>query len=266
MATDPVADGYTRFHALVATLRQHCPWDREQTHRSLVRYLIEETYEVVDAINALNPDDPASDALLAEELGDLLFQIEFHATIAEEEGRFTITDVTTGIHDKLVRRHPHVFGDERAANPAEVIERWEAAKQAEKPERTSPFDGIATSLPSAAYAEKVIDRASRLGFRWPDVTSATAKVLEEVDEVLDADASGDVEAIAEEVGDLLIAAVVVAHQTGVSAEAALRAATDKFRDRFERVNTLADERGIALSDTDISTLTSLWATAKQADI
>ncbi|MFP5488862.1 MAG: MazG family protein, partial [Acidimicrobiia bacterium] len=178
-----VGAGYVRFHQLARTLREQCPWDVEQTHRSLVPYLIEETYEVVDAIAGLDPDDPTTDEHLVEELGDLLYQIEFHATIAEQEGRFTIADVTAGIHDKLVRRHPHVFGDAdgnvvSADDTDTVLMNWEAIKRAEKG-RTSVFDGIAGSLPSLSYAHQVQKKAAKVGFDWPDVDGALPKIAEE---------------------------------------------------------------------------------------
>ena len=128
----PVGEELVRFHELARTLRERCPWDQEQTHRSLVRYLLEETYEVVDALEALDPDDPSTDEALIEELGDLLYQIEFHATIAEQEGRFTMADVARGVHDKLVRRHPHVFGDVVADDPDTVVANWDAIKREEK--------------------------------------------------------------------------------------------------------------------------------------
>jgi NTP pyrophosphatase (non-canonical NTP hydrolase) len=140
----PVGADLVRFHQLARTLRERCPWDQEQTHETLVRYLVEETYEVVDALQALDPDDPATDDALVEELGDLLYQIEFHATIAEQEGRFTMADVARGVHDKLVRRHPHVFGDVDAADSDAVVKNWDAIKRAEK-QRTGVFDGVAAS-------------------------------------------------------------------------------------------------------------------------
>ena len=154
----PVGQEYVRFHELTRTLREQCPWDIEQTHETLIPFLLEETYEVVDALQALDPDNPATDDDLIEELGDLLFQIEFHATIAEQQGRFTIADVTQGVHDKLVRRHPHVFGpkDGDMANAGDtdtVLSNWDEIKRVEK-NRTSVFDGIPRSLPSLAYAPK----------------------------------------------------------------------------------------------------------------
>ena len=264
LAASP-ADGYVRFHQLARTLREQCPWDVEQTHRSLVPYLIEETYEVVDAIAALDPDDPATDEHLIEELGDLLYQIEFHATIAEQEGRFSITDVTTGIHDKLVRRHPHVFGDTVVAGTGEVLDNWEAIKRAEKG-RTSVFEGIAGSLPALSYAHQVQRKAAKVGFDWPDVEGALPKIAEEADEIRAAiraaDDGGDPDAITDELGDLLFAVVNVARHLGVEPEAALRRATGKFRHRFEQVETLARARGLDLHAADLSVLDALWDEVK----
>jgi tetrapyrrole methylase family protein/MazG family protein len=257
--------GYVRFHRLARTLREQCPWDVEQTHASLVPYLIEETYEVVDAIEALRADEPSSDDALIEELGDLLYQIEFHATIAEQDGRFTIEDVTAGIHDKLVRRHPHVFGDRSAVDADEVLANWEQIKRAEKG-RTSVFEGIAASLPSLSYADQVQRKAAKVGFDWPDVDGALPKIAEETAEVVDAHRRADDAATADEVGDLLFAVVNVARHLGVEPETALRSATNKFRRRFELVERLAAERGIEMGAATLSELDSLWDEAKQFQV
>ena len=257
----PVGAELVRFHQLSRTLREQCPWDREQTHQSLVRYLMEETYEVVDAIQALDPDDPTSDDALVEELGDLLYQIEFHATIAEQEGRFTMADVAQGIHDKLVRRHPHVFGDADAATADEVLTNWEASKREEKG-RTSVFDGVPTSQPSLGYAFDVQRKAAKVGFDWPDVHGALPKIAEETAEVMHAHATDDADAIRDEIGDLLFAVVNVARHLDVQPEAALRAATHKFRERFEGVEALARQRGIDLAGADLATLDTLWDEVK----
>ena len=264
----PVGAGYVRFHELARTLREQCPWDIEQTHQSLVPYLIEESYEVVDAIEALDPDDAASDELLIEELGDLLYQIEFHATIAEQEGRFTIADVTQGIHDKLVRRHPHVFGDEHGLTvevdgTEQVLANWEEIKRAEKG-RTSVFDGVPGSLPSLAYAHKIQKKAAKVGFDWPDVDGALPKIAEEAGELVDAAASGDAATTADELGDLLFAVVNVARHLRVDPESALRAAANKFRRRFEQVERLAVERGVDLHTAELATLDSLWDEVKRS--
>jgi tetrapyrrole methylase family protein/MazG family protein len=260
-------DGYVKFHQLARTLRERCPWDLEQTHRSLVPYLIEETYEVVDAIEALDPDDPSSDLDLIEELGDLLYQIEFHATIAEQQGRFTIADVTAGIHDKLVRRHPHVFPDRSGQlvevdDTSQVLSNWDAIKRAEK-NRTSAFDGVPGSLPSLAYAHQLQRKAAKLGFDWPDVDGALPKIAEEATELVEAARSSDPDAVTDELGDLLFAVVNVARHLGVDPESALRAAANKFRHRFEQVESLAAERGVDLHHSDLAALDALWDEVKR---
>jgi tetrapyrrole methylase family protein/MazG family protein len=263
----PVGVEYVRFHQLTRRLREECPWDVEQTHRSLVPHLLEETYEVVDAVEALDPDDPTTDEHLIEELGDLLYQIEFHATIAEQEGRFTIADVAAGIHDKLVRRHPHVFGDLEVADTDEVLTNWEEIKRAEKG-RTSVFDGIPRSMPALSYAAKVGRKASKVGFDWPDVHGAFPKIVEETGELAERvrrDGTVDDGAV-EELGDLLFAVVNVARHLGIDPELALRAATDKFRTRFEAVERRAAERSIDLRQADLDTLDALWDEVKNQEI
>ena len=259
----PVAAAYVRFHQLTRTLREQCPWDIEQTHASLVPHLLEETYEVVDAINGLDADDPTTDEHLIEELGDLLYQIEFHATIAEQEGRFTIADVASGIHDKLVRRHPHVFGDlvGTELDTDDVLTNWDDIKRTEKG-RTSVFDGIARSMPALAYAAQVGAKASKVGFDWPDVDGAFAKIAEESAELRAEIDDPDAAATADELGDLLFAVVNVARHLRVDPELALRAATDKFRSRFEGVERLARERSIELRGADLSMLDALWDEVK----
>jgi tetrapyrrole methylase family protein / MazG family protein len=269
--TAPVGVEYVRFHQLTRTLREQCPWDIEQTHDSLVPHLLEETYEVVDAIHGLDPDDPTTDEHLIEELGDLLYQIEFHATIAEQEGRFTIADVAAGIHDKLVRRHPHVFGDLAGTDldTDQVLSNWDDIKRAEK-RRSSVFDGIPRSMPALAYAAKVGAKASKVGFDWPDVSGAFPKIAEEtaeldatiLDAAIGASAAGSGGRSAEELGDLLFAVVNVARHLRIDPELALRAATDKFRVRFEDVERLATERSIDLRDADLATLDALWDEVK----
>jgi MazG family protein len=256
-----------RFHQLTRTLREQCPWDREQTHRSLTSYLVEETHEVLDAIEALDDTDPGTDEALIEELGDLLYQIEFHAVIAEQQGRFSMADVATAIHDKLVRRHPHVFGEITATDSNTVLANWDAIKRDEKG-RTSVFEGVPGSLPALAYAAKVQSKAAKLGFDWPDVSGAAAKIDEELAEVHAARAEGDAEAVHRELGDLLFSVVNVARHLDVDPEAALRAAVGTFRRRFEQVEALAAARGLDLHATDpaqrpdLSTLDALWNEAK----
>ncbi|MEO6123654.1 MAG: nucleoside triphosphate pyrophosphohydrolase [Ilumatobacteraceae bacterium] len=265
-----VAEHYSRFHTLARTLREQCPWDIEQTHASLIPHLLEETYEVVDALQNLDADDPSTDIDLIEELGDLLYQIEFHATIAEQQGRFTIADVTQGIHDKLVRRHPHVFPP-AGSDPVEVdgttdvLRNWEAIKRDEKG-RTSIFDGIPSSLPSLSYAYKAQKKAAGVGFDWPDVSGALPKIAEEADEVIQAHASGDRDATASELGDLLFSVVNVARHLKVDPEVALRAAVGKFRTRFEGVERLARERSLDLAASDLVVLDQLWDEVKANEV
>ena len=271
----PVGAEYVRFHQLARTLREQCPWDIEQTHESLIPYLLEETYEVVDALQALDPDDPTTDDDLIEELGDLLYQIEFHATIAEQEGRFTIADVASGVHDKLVRRHPHVFGrdGERVGETTDVgagadaVERvlanWDDIKHDEK-RRTSIFEGIPRSMPSLGYAAKVGRKASKVGFDWPDVAGAFEKIAEETRELHHAIDGAQPDEQRDELGDLLFAVVNVARHLDIDPELALRAATDKFRSRFETVEQLAADRSIDLRTSDLATLDALWDEAKNA--
>jgi tetrapyrrole methylase family protein/MazG family protein len=253
-----------RFHQLARTLREQCPWDMEQTHRSLVTYLLEETYEVVDAINSLRDGDTDSDDELVEELGDLLYQIEFHAVIAEQEGRFSMADVAQRVHDKLVRRHPHVFGDTTVNGATDVVKNWEQLKAEEKPQRTGLFDGVVEAAPSLSFALKVQQRASRAGFDWPDVDGALDKVAEEAREVAAA-RDEDPEATFTEIGDLFFAVVNVARHLHIDPEAALRGAVQKFRKRVERVELLARKEGASIDAMALEELDRLWDLAKQSD-
>ena len=266
----PVGDHYVRFHELARTLRERCPWDREQTHRSLVPYLVEEAFELVDALQALDPDDPATDTHVIEELGDLLYHIEFHAAIAEQDGRFSIVDVADGVHDKLVRRHPHVFGDVSADDAATVLANWDEIKRGEK-QRTSVFDGVPTGQPALALAQQLQRKAARVGFDWDDVGGPLEKTREELDELTVA-RGGDRRAVdaragraPTELGDLLFAVVNVARHLGVDAELALRGAALKFRTRFAGIETLAAERGVDIRQADLATLDALWDEVKAVE-
>jgi len=213
----PVGAELVRFAELVRTLRERCPWDREQTHQSLTRHLIEESYEVLEAIERL-PE--AGFGLLEEELGDLLFQVVFHATLAAEAGEFTLADVARGVHDKLVHRHPHVFGTVEADTADQVRSNWEEIKRAEKG-RVSVLEGIPTGLPSLLYAEKLQRRAAPLGI---DVA---------VSDAIEAAMGGEAKVGDVAFGDLLFEVVALARRRGVDAEAALRAAAVRFRDQVE---------------------------------
>jgi tetrapyrrole methylase family protein / MazG family protein len=262
----PVGRELVRFAELVRELRQRCPWDREQTHDSLTRHLLEETYETLEAIDGLSAPDgswtPDGPAHLEEELGDLLFQVFFHATLAAEEGWFTLADVAASVHDKLVRRHPHVFGATEVDRPVEtagdVMANWERAKKEEKG-RHSIMDGVPAALPALLHALKVQRRAAGEGFDWDSVEGTYAKVGEELAE-LRVDPSG------EELGDLLFAVVNVARHLDLDPEAALRGASAKFRDRFMAVERLAGERGVELGALDITGLDLLWDEVKRCEV
>ena len=259
----PVAFELAQFHQLARTLRDQCPWDMEQTHQSLVRYLLEEAYEVVDAISQLDENNPTTDDDLIEELGDLLYQIEFHAAIAEEQGRFTMADVARSVHDKLVARHPHVFGDVVVSSSADVESNWEAIKKAEKSHRTGIFDGVVEAAPSLLLATKTQQRASREGFDWPTVDGPLSKLDEELSEIREAIASGDGNEQLSEVGDLLFAVVNVARHLDIDPESALRFAVQKFRSRVEAVETLATQQGQSLKSMTLEELDALWESVKQ---
>jgi tetrapyrrole methylase family protein/MazG family protein len=258
----PVAAELVRFDELVHTLRQRCPWDREQTHQTLTRHLLEETYEVLEAIGELGPDGQGFEHL-EEELGDLLFQIFFHATLAAEAGQFTLADVARGVHDKLVSRHPHVFGSVAADTADQVMTNWEELKKREKG-RASIMDGIPGDLPSLLYAHKIQRKAASVGFDWDDLAGTLPKIEEEAAELASAVAihgPGSEEA-REELGDLLFSAVNAARHAGVDPETALREATAKFRRRFVAVEALAAERGVELAALDLAALDQLWDEVK----
>lgn len=256
---EPVAHEFARFDELVRVLREQCPWDREQTHASLRRHLVEETYEVIEALDARasiddSTDAPDLDEHLLEELGDLLYQIYFHARLGAERGAFTIADVARGIHDKLVVRHPHVFGDAEATDAESVLPIWNAVKAEEKG-RESAMDGIPAALPGLAFAAKVQKRARGAGFDWDGgVEVAYADVEAELAEVR-ADPSEH------EVGDLLFAAVQVARRLDVDPEDAIRGAAHRFVSRFRTVETLAGDPD-TLAAADEAQLAEWWAMAK----
>ena len=265
---EPVSGELARLHQLARTLREQCPWDREQTHDSLIKHLIEETYEVVDAIEALDADDPATDEAFIEELGDLLYQVEFHATIAEQQGRFSMADVARSIHDKLVRRHPHVFGDVVANSANDVVQTWDEVKRSEKKSAdgaaSSTFTGVAKSGPSLQYATKIQKRAADVGFDWPSADGAFEKIVEESAEIRQAVAlNSDPETVRMELGDLLFSVVNLSRHLGHDAEQALRGASDKFRHRFEQVEQLALSRDIDLAKAPLEQLDALWDEVKK---
>lgn len=247
-----------RFEEIIADLRAEngCPWDRKQTHRSLRPHLIEEAYELLDAIES---GDPAS---LKEELGDLLLQVYLHAQIAREEGRFTIDDVAESIIGKIIHRHPHVFGDERAENAGEVLERWEELKKKEKPHRTSILEGLPRGLPALLRAYRMQQRVSRVGFDWERIEDAEAKLDEEVAEFKEALASSDRDRIEDEAGDILFSIVNLLRFMEVNPEEALRGTVEKFGKRFMQVERRAGEQGRSLREMSIDEMERLWQDAK----
>ena len=240
-----------------------CPWDQEQTHESLRNHLLEEAYEVYDALaGGATPE-------LAGELGDLLLQVVLHAQLAAEQGVFDMTDVWAAIGSKIVRRHPHVFGESEARTAADVSRQWERIKAGERAEAAaagdgsapakSALDGISRSLPSLAASQEMQDRAANLGYDWPSIDGVLDKVREEVGELVEAETA---EHRAEELGDLLFVLVNVGRKTGIEVEAALRAANEKFRRRFRHVELAAAARGVALRDLSFEELDALWDAAK----
>jgi tetrapyrrole methylase family protein / MazG family protein len=256
------SSGCSPFQALVNIMTRlrspdGCPWDREQDHHTLKPYLLEEAYEVLDAIDA------ADDGELCSELGDVLLQVVFHAQIASETGRFSIDDVCRAITDKLIRRHPHVFADGSAENSGEVLRNWEQIKREEREGNdkapVSALDGVPRPLPALLRAERIQQRASRVGFDWDQVDGALAKVSEEIDELRqECDNGGSPERINEEFGDLLFALVNVARFMKVAPEDALRGAVDKFDRRFRRVERVFATRGTSLREATLEEMDTVW--------
>jgi len=242
-----------------------CPWDREQTHESLRKHLLEEAYEVYDALEA------GATPALAEELGDLLLQVVLHAQLAAEAGIFDLADVQAAIARKIVRRHPHVFGDAVAATAADVNRQWERIKASERdvaaetlegdvvPPAKGALDGISRSMPALAASQEMQERAAAIGYDWLDIGGVLEKIGEELAELAEAP---DTANRREEFGDLLFVVVNVGRRLGIETEAALRAANDKFRGRFRRVERMVAERGVAIRDLDFATLDELWDAAK----
>jgi tetrapyrrole methylase family protein / MazG family protein len=241
-----------------------CPWDREQTHETLRNHLLEEAYEVYDALaDGSTPE-------LAGELGDLLLQIVLHAQLAAEEGVFDLTDVWQALATKIVRRHPHVFGEAEARTASDVNRQWEKIKQGERAaaaaadetgqaQPKSALDGISRSLPALAASQEMQERAANLGYDWPSIDGVLDKVREEVGELVEAEGHDH---RAEELGDLLFVLVNVGRKTGIEVEAALRSANDKFRRRFRHVELSAAAQGTALRDMTFEELDALWDAAK----
>jgi len=260
---DVEAPGWPGLVRTNARLRIECPWDREQTHHTLARHLLEEAYEALEAIERLpteapdgEPDIPAY-LELEEELGDLLLQVVFHATLATEAGVFGIEEVAESIRRKLVARHPHVFGEVEAETAEHVMANWERLKRDEKG-RDSLLDGVPRSLPALARANEMQARAAGVGFDWPDVEGVLAKVREEIEEVVEA--AGEPERVRHEMGDLLFSAVNLSRRLGVDPEQALRGATDRFDRRFRSIEEAGDPAGMTLEEMDAH-----WERANRAE-
>ena len=247
---------------IVARLRapDGCPWDREQTHASLRGCMIEEAYETVEAI------DSGNDAPFCDELGDLLLQVVMHAQMASETGRFTFDDVTAGLSAKLIRRHPHVFGEAKAADTEAVLQRWDEIKRAEKGNtHTSLLDGVSTALPALLHAEKITKRAARVGFDWESPVQVIGKIREELAETEEAIALEDPDKIEEELGDLLFATVNLARKIKVEPEVALRRATGKFSRRFQQLEVALKERDRKLEDCTLAEMDAVWDEIKKQE-
>ncbi len=245
---------------IVAILRSPdgCPWDREQDHTSIRRDFIEETYEVIEAINKNDRDG------LLEELGDVLLQVVFHTQIEREKNSFDLNDVADGICKKMIERHPHVFGDVKADTSEKVLENWDVIKKRTKQQntQTDSMNSIPREFPALMRADKVQKKASKVGFDWQSVDGAFEKVSEELKELQEAVQMGVVDNIGEELGDLLFSVVNVSRFVKVDSEEALTNATDKFVDRFSKVEKMANERGIDMKNTELEELDKLWDEAK----
>jgi MazG family protein len=248
--------------ALMTTLRgpNGCPWDRKQTFESLKPFIVEEAYEVVDAI------DRGDRAALREELGDFLLQVVFVAEITREEGSFDIYDVVTAIHDKLVHRHPHVFGDVEAKDAEQVLVNWEKLKNEErKAENKSVLAGVPQSLPALLKASRLTEKAGRVGFDWRRAEDVFAKIDEEIGELHEAIDEKDQKKIHDEIGDLLFSIANIARKLDVNAEEALQSANRKFMRRFESMESAVRSRGHNLDQLTLEQMDALWDEAKAAE-
>ena len=236
-----------------------CPWDREQDHKSIRRDFLEETYEVIEAINKDDRDG------LLEELGDVLLQVVFHTQIEREKGSFELSDVADGICKKMIERHPHVFGNVNAETSEQVLENWDVIKKQNKQQKskTESMLSIPREFPALMRADKVQKKASKVGFDWDSADGAFQKVSEELEELKEAYLKGDSENIHEELGDLLFSVVNVSRFVKVDSEEALTNSTDKFIDRFSKVEKMAKEQGLDMKNTDLATLDKLWDLAKK---
>ncbi len=255
----------TRFDELIALMARlrgpdGCPWDRKQTPESLKPFLVEECYEVIDALEEGGPGN------VKEELGDLLFQIVFHARIAEERGQFTMNDVIEANLEKMIRRHPHVFGDTRLSTDREVLANWEEIKKREKgyEARKSILEGVPRHLPSLLRAHSLQERAARVGFDWSRIDEALPKLDEEIAEFKEALAKGDSSEIEEELGDIFFMLVNISRFLDVNPEDALRKTISKFISRFRYIEERAADEGRSLNDMSLDEMEKLWQESKRS--
>lgn len=250
-------ENFIRLIELTKRLRRECPWDREQTHESLGKHLIEESYEVLEAIEEGDP------SLLKDELGDLLLQVLFHANIAEERGTFTFMDVSDSLAGKLITRHPHVFGDTEAPTSEHVKQNWEKLKRKEG--RSSVLDGLPAQLPALLHASRIQEKAASVGFDWEDRGDVWKKVLEESEELRTAVAGGREDAIRDEFGDVLFALVNYARFIGVDPEASLRATINRFKSRFSYVESELRSNGKSPEEATAAEMNQLWEKSKMKE-
>lgn len=254
-------DPFQSLVAIMERLRSEkgCPWDREQTRESLKPYLIEETYEVLEALDKDEPDK------IKEELGDLLFQILFHAQVAKEQGEFDINDVLVSNTEKMIHRHPHVFADKSVSSSKEVLANWEEIKKNEtkNKHRKSILDGVPAPLPALLKAHRIQERAARVGFDWDDIKDVIGKVDEELGELKKAVSENNKKHIEEELGDLLFAVVNLSRFVKVNPEEALRKCIDKFKERFYQIETELSENGKKLKETTLEEMDEIWNRAKK---
>lgn len=261
-----MANNFDELVEVMARLRapNGCPWDREQTYASLAPYLLEESYEAFDAIR--EADETGDTTNLREELGDVLLQVVFHSAIGAERGDFTIEDVAKGVSDKLILRHPHVFGDKKLETADDVLNNWDELKKAEraasgyveKP-KNSLLDEVPVSFPALLEAQKVTHKAAKVGFDWQEIAPVFAKVREELTELENAPNAENIE---EEIGDLLFAAVNLARHYKVDAETALKKTSRKFRKRFAHIENTLKSRGKSLEQSNLEEMDALWNEAK----
>jgi MazG family protein len=254
------ADALTKLRAVVHRLRAPggCPWDQEQTHESLIPHVLEEAYEVADAIRSGDP------VLMCEELGDLLLQAVLHAEIASETGAFDLDRMAEGLTEKLIRRHPHVFGESNAETSEAVLQQWDAIKRAEKGHQNEGYlHGVGSGLPGLMRAQKLQKKAARVGFDWPEMGPVVGKVREELAEVEEAILGGELVKVEEEIGDLLFSVVNLARKAGVQAEAVMAAANEKFMRRFHAMERRLEEDGVSLEEASLDVMDAAWDEVKR---